>query len=203
MKKKYYQDIFTDKSWQILLKLKQKAEFKLIGGWAVYLYTNALKSKDIDIITDYNQLDFLKNEFEIHKNDRLKKYEVKLQGIDIDIYLPFYSSLGLPVEELMKYTEKTETFTVLKKELLILTKLYAYQSRRSTVKGQKDAIDIFALIFLSDFDFKFFKEMIKKYDQEQSGEELKSLLVQAKQVSELDLNPHFYRKERERVLKNL
>ena len=36
------------------------------------------------------------------KNDRLKKYEIKLQGFDVDVYVPFYSKLTLPVEELLK-----------------------------------------------------------------------------------------------------
>lgn len=200
MKNQYYQDIFTEKSRQTLNELKRKTEFILIGGWAVYLYTKALKSKDIDLIADYKQLDYFKKEFEVVRNDRLKKYEVKLSGIDIDIYLPFYSNLGIPVEELIKYTTKIDTFRVLRKELLLLTKLYAFNSRRATVKGQKDAVDIFALVFLEDFDFVFYEEIIKKFKLELLNRELKSLLVKSKQVPELDLNPHFFKKKRDSIL---
>ena len=50
--KGYYQDLITEKSWQILIRLKSKIDFVLIGGWAVYLYTKGLKSKDIDIVIE-------------------------------------------------------------------------------------------------------------------------------------------------------
>ncbi|OGG21185.1 hypothetical protein A3D03_06620 [Candidatus Gottesmanbacteria bacterium RIFCSPHIGHO2_02_FULL_40_13] len=203
MKNQYYQDIFTEQSWQILIQLKQKTEFTLIGGWAVYLYSKALKSKDIDLIADYLQLDFLKKEYEVQKNDRLKKYEVKMSGIDIDVYLPFYSNLGIPVEELIKYTAKIDTFTVLRKEMLLLTKLYAYNSRRTTVKGQKDAVDIFALLFLTDFDIGFYKEIVKEFKLNELNKHLKTLFAVTRQVPELDLNPHFFKKKRDRVLEKL
>jgi hypothetical protein len=45
----YYNDLITQKSWQTLQVLRGRLEFVLIGGWAVYLYTKALKSKDIDL----------------------------------------------------------------------------------------------------------------------------------------------------------
>ena len=45
----YYHDIVTQKSWEELKKLNKKVKFVLIGGWATYLYTKELKSKDIDI----------------------------------------------------------------------------------------------------------------------------------------------------------
>jgi len=46
----FYQKIITEKSWEALTVFKKQFDFILIGGWAVYLYTHALKSKDIDII---------------------------------------------------------------------------------------------------------------------------------------------------------
>ena len=52
----YYQNIITAKSFQILQALKRQYDFILIGGWAVFLYTRTLKSKDIDIIVDYPAL---------------------------------------------------------------------------------------------------------------------------------------------------
>lgn len=77
----YYHKLVTDKSYQFLQNLKRSYEFVLIGGWAVYLYTQALKSKDIDIIVDYKELAKLKENFDVFKNDRLKKYEIKTGGI--------------------------------------------------------------------------------------------------------------------------
>ncbi len=69
----YYQDIITSKSFKILQGLKHQFEFVLIDGWAVFLYTQSLKSKDIDIIIDYQSLDKLRSAHDLSKNDRLKK----------------------------------------------------------------------------------------------------------------------------------
>lgn len=46
----FYNDIITQKSFAYLQILKKKYDFILIGGWAVFLYSRSLKSKDIDII---------------------------------------------------------------------------------------------------------------------------------------------------------
>ncbi len=100
----FYQNYLTDKSFQLLIELKKKIDFVLIGGWAVYFYTNALKSKDIDIIVDFSQLEKIKKDFSLEKNERLKKYQIKIEEIDIDIYLPFYSDLGVPVEKIINET---------------------------------------------------------------------------------------------------
>ena len=86
----YYQNIITAKSFQILQALKRQYDFILIGGWAVFLYTHTLKSKDIDIIVDYPALEKLRADFDLRKNDRLKKYEISREEIDVDIYVPFF-----------------------------------------------------------------------------------------------------------------
>ena len=67
----YYHDLITEQSWQELIQLKNSIPFVLIGGWATYLYTKSLKSKDIDIIIDYPVLSRLKVAYDIRKNDRL------------------------------------------------------------------------------------------------------------------------------------
>jgi hypothetical protein len=56
----FYHEIITEKSFQFLQELKREYEFVLIGGWAVFLYSHSLKSKDIDIIVDYSELAKLK-----------------------------------------------------------------------------------------------------------------------------------------------
>src|SRR3989338_3375463 len=84
----YYHDLITEKSFQALQKLKRKHDFVLIGGWAVFLYTKALKSRDIDFICDYEELQKLKAEYDLVKNDRLKKYEIHMGEFDVDIYVP-------------------------------------------------------------------------------------------------------------------
>lgn len=100
----FYHELITQKSWELLVKLRQNYDFILIGGWAVYLYTHALKSKDIDLVLPYEELEKLKEEFMVSKNERLKKYEAKAEGLEIDIYLPYFSNPGLPAEELRKFS---------------------------------------------------------------------------------------------------
>ncbi|MDO8609627.1 MAG: hypothetical protein Q7R95_03695 [bacterium] len=196
----YYQNIITQKSWEQLQKIKKQFPFMLIGGWAVYLYTKNLKSKDIDMIINFESLEKLKYRYEIHKNERLKKYEIKQEGIDIDIYLPYYSSLGLPVEKIVTYTENIETFTVLKKEVLLFTKLAAYNERKASVKGQKDRIDIISLILLPDFDFSLFKDFLLKNTYSNYLVILHNLILETNEVEELSLNKHFFSKRKKEIL---
>jgi hypothetical protein len=80
----------VESSWNTLQQLKNRYEFTLVGGWEVYLYTRALKSKDIGIIVDYSVLEALGREFPLKKNVRLRKYELLLGGVEIDIYVPFF-----------------------------------------------------------------------------------------------------------------
>lgn len=198
--KQYYQETVTDKSWTLLQKLKKDVQFVLIGGWAVYLYTKALKSKDIDIIIDYANLTDLESVGKIHKNERLLKYEVKNEEVDIDIYLPYYSNLGLPVEVVMKHTQLIQTFTVPQKEMLVATKLFAYQSRQGSAKGQKDKIDILSIIFLKGFDFDKLYELITKYDQKSLLKILKSIIVSTYEIKELGINRHQYARIKKEIM---
>ena len=52
----FYNDLITRESFTYLQSMRKKYDFILIGGWAVYLYSKSLKSKDIDIIIDYDVL---------------------------------------------------------------------------------------------------------------------------------------------------
>ena len=121
----FYHDLITEKSFGILQELRKKFKFILIGGWAVFLYTKSLKSKDIDIIIDYDELGKIKKEYDVSKNERLKKYEVKSGGIDIDIYLPYFSDLGLKAEQAQNYCQNLEGFFVPIPEVLLILKVYA------------------------------------------------------------------------------
>lgn len=94
----FYHDLITQKSWRALQKLRQNYNFILIGGWAVFLYTHALKSKDIDLAMEHQDLEKLRAGFSTAKNDRLKKYETRYDEVEIDIYVPFYSNPWLPAD---------------------------------------------------------------------------------------------------------
>ena len=201
--KGFYQKFITDRSFSILKQLKKDFDFVLIGGWAVYFFTQSLKSKDINIIVDFSKLENLKKIFPIEKNERLKKYQVKLEEIDIDVYLPFYSSLGLPVEEVIKETTLINGFTLPKKEVLLITKINAYQNRKGSIKGQKDLIDILSLVLLDDFDFLYLSKLIKKYHLKDYWFTLEKTIQETKEVPELNLNKHFWGKEKRKLLEKL
>ncbi|MBU2635281.1 hypothetical protein KJ841_02300 [Patescibacteria group bacterium] len=198
----YYQNLITEKSFKVLQNMKRKYKFILIGGWAVFLYTHSLKSKDIDLIIEYEELEKLKKEFNLNKNDRLKKYEIIVDEIDIDLYLPFYSNPGIKAEEIKNYLNSLEGFSVPKPEILLTLKQKAYSKRLGSPKGEKDKIDIIGLLSL-DLDFKLYKKILKKYNMENYAKDLKNLLNLTTEVPELKLNQFKYSKLKKKVLKQL
>lgn len=186
----FYQDLVTEKSYKILQDLKREFDFILIGGWAVFLYTKALKSKDIDLIVEYQGLEKLRKKFKLTKNERLKKYEIKLEEIDIDIYLPHYSQLGLPVEGMGTYTVEREGFKVPKIEIILILKQFVFSQRGGSAKGEKDRLDILSLLKLKKIDWNFYKELLAKYKIEDFKEKLLNLLKETKRAPELGLNEY-------------
>lgn len=158
-----YHDLITKKSWRVLRELKREADFILIGGWAVWLYAKTLKSKDIDLIVDFAQLETLKKKYDISKNNRLKKYETKIDEVSIDIYTPYYSHLGIPVEEIQSQVQLFEGFKVPQKEVLLILKQTAHSGRKLSIKGRKDLVDVFSLILISDFDWRLYCKLVKRY----------------------------------------
>lgn len=133
----FYHDLITEKSFEILQQLKKKLNFILIGGWAIFLYSKTLKSKDIDLIVDYDELEKIRKDFQLFKNERLKKYEIRIGEIDVDIYLPHFSKLGFPAEEIRNYTQSVEGFIVPVPEILLILKTIALTERKGTAKGGK------------------------------------------------------------------
>ncbi len=196
----YYQNIITEKSWKLLKALQNKYNFILIGGWAVWLYTKALKSKDVDIIVDYDGLAKLQKEFEVIKNERLKKYEIKQEEVDIDIYSPFFSNLGIPVESVVNHFISYEGFNIPKVELLLILKQYAYSQRQGSAKGEKDKIDILGLILLNDFNWKLYFKLLSEFKMMPLKKELVSLLKTTYEISELGINRHTFSIKKKNIL---
>lgn len=184
----FYHAIIIEKSFKLLQELKKKHDFVLIGGWAVFLYSQALKSKDIDIIVDYEELSKLKGNYAVFKNERLKKYEIKFGEFDVDIYVPHYSDLGIDIEEIKKRLSLREGFHVPEAEVLVILKLYAWDQRRGSIKGEKDALDIFSLILLPEFDCGAYLTLIKDFELERYHERFVELLKKTYRVKELDIN---------------
>jgi len=199
----YYHNLITEKSFKVLQELRKRFDFILIGGWAVFLYTESLKSKDIDIILDYGELEKFKKEFKVSKNERLKKYEAKKEEVDVDIYLPYFSKLGIPVEDIMKHCNSVEGFTVPIPEMLMMLKIYTFKQRKGTNKGQKDLIDILSLIKKDKIDWDIYNKLIKQNNFLELNKELKELLSLVMSVPELNISNHQMAKLKKKVVGKL
>lgn len=196
----FYHDLVTQKSWQVLQNLRRKYDFILIGGWAVFLYTGAAKSKDIDIVMEYEILSKLKDELPVSKNDRLKKYEAREETVEIDIYVPFWSNPGLPAEDLKNYVLALEGFKVVEKEVLVILKLKALKARAGSVKGRKDLIDLLSLLVLSDFNWDKYKNIVTSYKLVDLTAFASGVISETMEIAELDLNKHQMARLKKQIL---
>lgn len=200
----FYHNLITEKSFKLLQDLRKKYNFILIGGWAVFLYTHSLKSKDIDLVVDYEELTKLKNDFSIFKNDRLKKYEIKKEEVDIDIYLPHFSDLGFPLEEIKNHLLERDGFIIPQPEILLILKIFAWQNRHGTLKGEKDKIDIISLLKnIDSFDFKFFLKILSDYQLITYQKKLSEILQTTMEVKELNLNQHQFSRFKKIILEKI
>ncbi len=199
----FYNDIITQRSFAYLQSMKKKYKFILIGGWAVYLYSKSLKSKDIDIIVDYDVLDSIKESDEIFKNERLRKYEINTGNFHDGIYVPYHSELGIDVTEIQNHVVNKEGFCAPALEILLLMKLFAWHNRRGSNKGQKDELDIFSLAFLPEFNWKKYLEFVKKFNFLEYGKEFMQLLKKTISVNELDVNEQKMSKIKKQIMSEI
>lgn len=202
----FWNNDITEASWLGLQELRKGADFVLIGGWAIYLYSRLQKSKDIDIIVDYPALRDLESRYGINKNERLRKYEIKREKYDIDIYLPSYSVLTLPPNEIMsKYVDEREGFHVPTPEALMVLKLGAASDRGKSVKGRKDFIDILGILFYSGFDLPAFGRILKEHNLAQYMRLLGSILssFDSKDLKYLNLNESSFAKLKRKYLSDI
>lgn len=188
MQKQFWHNSITDKSFAVLQGFKNNFRFVLIGGWAIYFYTKALKSKDIDMVVDLAELGKLKQRFKVIKNERLKKYEIKGDGFDIDIYIPHWSELGFPLDLLMKELKAVEGFLLPDPEILFTLKLFVYTKRKHSLKGKKDAIDIISLLYHKCVDILEWRKLLKELNLIDLQKELSQLLQTTYEIKELGLN---------------
>lgn len=202
----FWNDISTRKSLDVLKILNKKLRFIIIGGWAIYLWTNALKSKDIDmILIDWNELEKIKKNYEPKKNDRLKKYEIIVSDIDVDIYLPHYSKMAIPCDQLVTMSTVKEGFKVLKPEPLLILKQQAQSDRKDSIKGQKDRIDILSLLLSKTIDFNEYRQLLEKHNIMFFEKELKRIIkVAREEFSYLNIsNPRKIKQLKEEWIKHL
>lgn len=205
--KDFWSNTITQKSWEILLSLKKLPfDFILIGGWAAYLWTRAHKSKDIDIIiSDFKALDYLKQNYDLRKNEHLRKYEIKIGEIDIDIYLAFFSKFVIPIEDLKDYSTKIEGINVVIPEAFLILKQAAEIDRRGSIKGNKDAIDILALLLNTKINFVLYRSLLKKYKLNHMLNDLVQLIraFDSGNLLYLGLNPREFKLKKENLLRQL
>lgn len=197
----YYHNFITQKSWEELILLKEKIDFVLIGGWAVYLYAKTLKSKDIDIIVDFDQLTILEKHYQLSKNERLRKYEARKEEIEIDVYLPHYSQLGIPVEDLQKQAENIEGFQVLSPAYLLVLKIYTLSVRGRSPKGRKDFLDIISLIMAQKDVLSKARDIIEQYAMQEQLKIFLDFLKENSQIAELNLTSHHFVKLKKKIIK--
>jgi len=166
-----WRDETTEKSWQVLNELKNLADFVLIGGWAVYLWTRKLKSRDIDLCINQEnfytlQQELLQRNHALKRNIRLKKYEAIIDTVEVDIYTPFLSKLVVPCQDILdnKLYSSIENLKATQPEALLLLKAQAAQQRWHAEKGVKDRADIISLLKFADIKHDTLKQMLEKYD---------------------------------------
>lgn len=154
------------------------------------MYTRALKSKDIDIVLEYGELEKIKEKFDVSKNERLNKYEARSGETEIDIYVPFFSNPGLPAEDLKKFRISLEGFKVVKKEILAILKQKALKDRTGSVKGRKDLMDLISLFSLADFDWSFYNKICSDYDLVRDKNFVRQTIEKTVDLEEIGLNSH-------------
>jgi hypothetical protein len=140
----------------------------LIGGWATYIRTQAAKSHDIDIIVDYATLARLEAKFQLSPSQHIsgRKFEMTVEGVGVDVYPVYQSKLGqrlqIPVEVLMKHTERIDRTRILAIGAQFVAKMAALLDRPDTLPGEKDRREMLALINSGPgVDFKVVAEILR------------------------------------------
>jgi hypothetical protein len=166
-----WRDEVVERSWRVLGELKGFADFVLIGGWGVYLWTRKLKSRDIDVYIDQKnfykfQSELTQKGYALKRNVRLMKFEALISDVEVDIYTPFVSRLVIPCLDVFdrKLYSVIEGFKVAIPEVLLLLKAQAAQDRWHAEKGLKDRVDIISLLKFADVKRDVLEQMLRKYD---------------------------------------
>lgn len=173
-----WRDEIVERSWQVLRELKSFADFVLIGGWGVYLWTRKMKSRDIDIYIDQEdfyrlQSKLLQKNFALKRNVRLLTFEALIDDVEVDIYTPFLSKLAVPCMDVFskRLYSLIERFKVAIPEVLLLLKAQAAQERWHAEKGMKDRVDIISLLKFADIKRDLLNQMLAKYDKQHTSRE--------------------------------
>ena len=168
-----WRDEVVERSWRVLGDLEGFADFVLIGGWGVYLWTRKLKSRDIDVYIDQDNFYKLQSEltqkgYALKRNVRLMTFEALIGDVEVDIYTPFVSRLVVPCLDVFdrKLYSVIEGFKVAIPEVLLLLKAQAALDRWHAEKGLKDRVDIISLLKFADVKEDMLQQMLTQYDRQ-------------------------------------
>jgi hypothetical protein len=165
MQRQFYSER-ADASREVLYRITKEADFVLVGGWAVHAYTGLQRSLDIDIAVDYGSVEYFRA-YGMQKYGSMNVNYVIIDGITVDLFIPEFTDkdLPFPVSIILSNYVKIDNIKVVKKELLLLLKLWGYFSNDET-KLNKDVIDVVSLLFYSNINLDEVKQYIKKYKLE-------------------------------------
>ena len=129
-----------------------------IGGIAIYLHAvNQAKTQslaettyDADFYLSMSEMVELREEEDLVANRRLRKHQMTKKGFAFDIYTERQSGLQVPYDEVLAHSRAYDTFKVASLEHLLVLKLAAYEDRRGSSKGAKDARDILRLASVAE-----------------------------------------------------
>ena len=157
-----------------------------IGGIAIYVHainqkkTQALAetTHDADLYISLADMADLREVEELTSNRRLGKSQLVKRGFEFDVYTERHSSLRVPYDEVAAHSCVYDAFRVASLEHLLVLKLAAYEDRRGSVKGEKDARDILRIAAVADaLGQPLRRELVLPYF---SGDELNLLRAIAK-----------------------
>jgi hypothetical protein len=136
----YYSSDQTERSQGVLRQLVDVVpEAVLIGGWGTWVRLHGEMSHDIDLIVEHAELATLRSQigdFSSSTHVGGQKYRGDFNNIHVDLYVPHQSRLGgklkLRVEDLGRYRESVDGFSVLSVEAHMATKMAALLDRYSS-----------------------------------------------------------------------
>ena len=147
-----------------------------IGGVAVYLHcinsdsTKALAefTHDGDFYISLADMGDLRDKEEVQANRRLSKHQIRKHGFEFDIYTERQSGLIVPYDQVAAHSVQYELLSVASLEHLMVLKLEAYNDRKESAKGQKDAKDLIRLCLIAALHLnKFNKDLCLAYLREE------------------------------------
>jgi hypothetical protein len=150
----FYPPEFTERSRSVLGRVHEAVpDAVLIGGWGTWVRTGGPMSHDIDLIVTRPQLAALTalvDEMSESRHLVGRMWRGTLEGIHLDLYVPYQSRLGqlleLRTERLVRRTEVVDGWVVLEPPAHLATKLAALVDRPDSAPGDKDRLESMALL---------------------------------------------------------